>query len=174
MIDCTFDGDIATLWLARGSARNALPTGGWRALADRVAALAASDARAVILASREAGVFSAGADIAEFADLQRDPARRAGFREQLSAAIEGVAVLPMPVIAAIDGGCFGAGVALMLACDIAIAGDGARFAVPPPGSASSTRPPMSPGWSRRSGGAMPPGCSMAAMRSTPMPRSRSG
>ncbi|PZO80710.1 MAG: enoyl-CoA hydratase [Sphingomonas hengshuiensis] len=131
MIDCTFDGDIATLWLARGSARNALPTGGWRALADRVAALAASDARAVILASREAGVFSAGADIAEFADLQRDPARRAGFREQLSAAIEGVAVLPMPVIAAIDGGCFGAGVALMLACDIAIAGDGARFAVPP-------------------------------------------
>ncbi|MFD1036324.1 enoyl-CoA hydratase/isomerase family protein [Sphingomonas hankookensis] len=131
MIDCTMDGDIATLWLARGAARNALPTSGWRTLVERVADLAASDARAVILASREPGIFSAGADIAEFGELQRDPARRTAFREQLSAAIEGIAALPMPVIAAVDGGCFGAGVALMLACDIAIAGDGARFAVPP-------------------------------------------
>ena len=131
MIDSTMDGDIATLWLARGAARNALPTRGWCALAERVADLAASDTRAVILASREPGIFSAGADIAEFAELQRDPARRTRFREQLSAAIEGIAALPMPVIAAVDGGCFGAGVALMLACDIAIAGDAARFAVPP-------------------------------------------
>ncbi len=131
MIDCTHDGEVATLWLARGAARNALPTGGWRVLADRVADLATSDARAVILASRAPGIFSAGADIAEFDDLQRDPPRRMAFREQLSAAIEGIAALPMPVIAAVDGGCFGAGVALMLACDIAIAGDTARFAVPP-------------------------------------------
>ncbi|MDJ0277086.1 enoyl-CoA hydratase/isomerase family protein [Sphingomonas sp. 2R-10] len=131
MTDCTVDGDIATVWLARGSARNALPTGGWGALADRVAGLAVADVRAVILASREGGIFCAGADIAEFADLQRDPARRTAFRAQLSAAIEGIAALPMPVVAAVDGGCFGAGVALMLACDIAIAGDGAHFAVPP-------------------------------------------
>lgn len=131
MVDCTLEGNVATVWLARASARNALPTGGWHALAERAADLAASDVRAVILASREAGIFCAGADIAEFAELQCDPARRAAFREQLSAAIEGIAALPMPVVAAVYGGCFGAGVALMLACDVAIAGDGARFAVPP-------------------------------------------
>lgn len=131
MIDCTLDSNVATVWLTRASARNALPTGGWHALAERVADLAASDVRAVILASREGGIFCAGADIAEFVELQCDPARRTAFREQLSAAIEGIAALPMPVVAAVDGGCFGAGVALMLACDIAIAGDGARFAVPP-------------------------------------------
>ncbi|KQM26995.1 MULTISPECIES: enoyl-CoA hydratase/isomerase family protein [unclassified Sphingomonas] len=131
MIDCTRDGAVATLWLARSSARNALPIAGWQQLAAHVAKLATSDARAVLIASREAGVFSAGADIAEFPELQRDPARRALFRESLSAAIEGVACLPMPVIAAVDGGCFGAAVALALACDLIVAGDGARFAIPP-------------------------------------------
>ncbi|KQM66715.1 MULTISPECIES: enoyl-CoA hydratase/isomerase family protein [unclassified Sphingomonas] len=131
MIDVTRDGGIATLWLARGGARNALPIAGWRALAERVAELAASDVRAVLIASREPGIFSAGADIAEFADLRDDPARRAIFRETLSAAIEGVARLPMPVIAAVDGGCFGAAVALALACDLIVAGKGARFAIPP-------------------------------------------
>ncbi|WP_294323214.1 enoyl-CoA hydratase/isomerase family protein [uncultured Sphingomonas sp.] len=131
MIDCTRDGAVATLWLARGGARNALPIAGWRELADRIVDLGASDVRAVVIASREPGVFSAGADIAEFAELQHDPARRTLFRESLSAAIEGVARLPMPVIAAVNGGCFGAAVALALACDLIVAGDGARFAIPP-------------------------------------------
>lgn len=131
MIDCTCDGPVATLWIARGSARNALPITGWQALRNAVDRLATSDVRAVLIASREPGIFSAGADIAEFTDLRRDPARRVIFRDSLSAAIEGVARLPMPVIAAIDGGCFGAAVALALACDLIVAGDGARFAVPP-------------------------------------------
>ncbi|WP_242415427.1 enoyl-CoA hydratase/isomerase family protein [Sphingomonas panni] len=131
MIDCTRDGAVVTLWLARRRARNALPIAGWQALAKWTADLAVSDARVVLIASREPGIFSAGADIAEFADLQRDPVRRAIFRESLSAAIEGVARLPMPVIAAVDGGCFGAAVALALACDLIVAGDGARYAVPP-------------------------------------------
>lgn len=131
MIDCTRNGSVATLWLARGGARNALPIAGWQALAAHVADLATSDARVVLIASQEPGIFSAGADIGEFADLQRDPGRRILFRESLSAAIEGVARLPMPVIAAVDGGCFGAAVALALACDLIVAGDGARFGVPP-------------------------------------------
>lgn len=131
MIDCTSDGVVATLWIARGSARNALPIAAWQALAERVADLADSDARVVLIASREPGIFSAGADIAEFAELRANPARRKVFRESLTAAVEGVARLPMPVIAAVDGGCFGAAVALALACDLIVAGDGARFAVPP-------------------------------------------
>lgn len=131
MIDVTRDGYVATLWLARGASRNALSTGHWRDLAATVAGLAASDARAVLIASREPGIFSAGADIAEFPDLQHIPARATAFREALSAAIEGVAALPMPVIAVVNGGCFGAAVALILACDIVVAGDDARFAIPP-------------------------------------------
>ncbi|KQN83779.1 hypothetical protein ASE90_07520 [Sphingomonas sp. Leaf67] len=131
MIEGTQGWQIATIWLSRGSARNALSIAHWHDLAATVADLAAGDARAVLIASREPGIFSAGADIAEFAELQRQPDRATAFREALSAAIEGVAALPMPVIAAVDGGCFGAAVALILACDIVVAGDDARFAVPP-------------------------------------------
>ncbi len=131
MIEGTQGGQIATIWLSRGSARNALSIAHWQDLAATVADLAAGDARAVLIASREPGIFSAGADIAEFAELQRQPDRATAFREAMSAAIEGVAALPMPVIAAVDGGCFGAAVALILACDIVVAGDDARFAVPP-------------------------------------------
>ncbi len=131
MIDVARDAHIVTIGLARGSARNALSTAQWQRLAAVVADLAAADARAVLIVSREPGIFSAGADIAEFADLQQAPVRATAFREALATAIEGVATLPMPVIAAVDGGCFGAAVALILACDIIVAGDAARFAVPP-------------------------------------------
>ena len=47
---------------------------------------------------------------------------------RLVAEIEPV---PMPVICAVDGGCFGAAVALTLACDIVLAGDDAAFATTP-------------------------------------------
>lgn len=85
----------------------------------------------MILCSAVPSIFSSGADIGEFAMLQADPALRPRFREAMRQGIEAVAALPMPVIAAIDGGCFGAGVALALAADLRIGGDDAVFAVTP-------------------------------------------
>jgi enoyl-CoA hydratase/carnithine racemase len=122
---------IAVLTLDRGGARNAIPIMGWEVLAEAARAIAASDARAMILRSAMLGVFSAGADLAEFRDLVEQPALRVRFRVAMAAAIEAVAALPMPVIAAVDGGCFGAAVALTLACDIVVAGDEAAFATTP-------------------------------------------
>jgi enoyl-CoA hydratase len=129
MIEVRWDGPIATIALARGGARNAVPIAGWERIAEVAAGLGA--ARAVILRSNMPGMFSAGADITEFAALQADPAARTRFRLAIRAGIEALAALPMPVIAAIDGGCFGAAVALILVADIRIAGDGAQFAVTP-------------------------------------------
>ncbi|WP_066716635.1 enoyl-CoA hydratase/isomerase family protein [Sphingomonas pituitosa] len=129
MIDVDWDGPIATIALARGSARNAVPVAGWERLAAHAADL--RDARVVILRSAMPAMFSAGADIGEFAQLQTDPAARSRFRMGMRAAIDAVAALPMPVLAAVDGGCFGAAVALILAADLRIAGDAAQFAVTP-------------------------------------------
>lgn len=129
MIQLHQDGPIATITLERGEARNALPMAGWEALAETVRGI--GDARAVILRSGVGGIFSAGADIGEFARLQADPALRTTFRQAMRTGIDALAALPMPVIAAIDGGCFGAAVALALAADIRIAGDQAVFAVTP-------------------------------------------
>jgi len=77
------------------------------------------------------GIFSAGADIGEFHELQSDPAARTRFHLAMRAGIEALAALPMPVLVAIDGGCFGAAVALILAADVRLAGDAAQFAVTP-------------------------------------------
>jgi len=129
MIQLTRDGPVATIALARPEAKNALPIAAWQALA--AAARAVGDARAVILTSDVPGIFSAGADVREFETLQADPALRPVFRTAMRDAIEAVAALPMPVIAAIDGGCFGAAVALILAADIRIAGARAEFATTP-------------------------------------------
>ncbi|OAN62707.1 enoyl-CoA hydratase/isomerase family protein [Sphingomonas sp. TDK1] len=129
MIEVRWDGPIATIALARGSARNAVRIAGWEQLAAAVAGLGA--ARAVILLSDMPGTFSAGADIGEFPGLQANPAERTRFRRAMRGGIEALAALPMPVLAAIDGGCFGAAVALILATDLRIAGDAAQFAVPP-------------------------------------------
>lgn len=129
MIELRRDGRVATIALARPEAKNALPIAAWEALA--AAAGEIGDARAVILRSDVPGIFSAGADVREFERLQREPALRARFREAMRAGIEAVAALPVPVIAALDGGCFGAAVALALAADIRVAGIHAEFAVTP-------------------------------------------
>lgn len=129
MIELHWNGPIARIALARGTARNAMPIAGWTALAEVAAEV--GEARAVVLHSAMPGMFSAGADLAEFPSLQADPAARRRFRLAMRCGIEALAALPMPVIAAIDGGCFGAGVALVLAADLRIAGDAAQFAVTP-------------------------------------------
>ena len=129
MIHLTRDGAIATIALARPEALNAMPTAAWERLAEVAAEV--GDARVVILRSDVPGIFSAGADVREFEQLQTDAALRTRFRKAMRAGIEGVAAIPVPVIAVIEGGCFGAAVALTLAADIRIAGNLAEFAVTP-------------------------------------------
>lgn len=131
MISCAFHDNLAIVTIERDGARNAFPISGWDALAEVAEEIGASDARAVVLRSGMAGVFSAGADLKEFRQLVSDPAMRTRFRMAMSAGIETIAALPMPVIAAVDGGCFGAAVAVTLACDIVVAGDDAVFATTP-------------------------------------------
>jgi enoyl-CoA hydratase/carnithine racemase len=123
-------GPVARLTLARPEARNAIPLAGWRDLAARVREAEASGARALVLAGSPSA-FCAGADLRDFPALQRDPAARADFRAAMREGLDSLAAAAMPTIAAIEGPCYGAGVAVALACDLRLAGPGARFAVTP-------------------------------------------
>src|SRR3546814_18301748 len=76
-------------------------------------------------------MFCAGADIKDMASLEADPALRSLFRQEMARSLTALKQLPIATIAAIDGGCFGAGVALALACDIRIAGKHAVFGITP-------------------------------------------
>ncbi|WP_353228437.1 enoyl-CoA hydratase-related protein [Novosphingobium sp.] len=131
MITHDITDGIATITLDAPATRNALPLAGWHALADAVGAVAARHPRALVLRGGTAGMFCSGSDIREIAALADDPARRAPFRLAMRDALEPLARLPCPVIAAIDGDCFGAGVALALAADLRVAGPRAVFAITP-------------------------------------------
>lgn len=128
MIDTTMLGRIAVLRLDRPAARNALRIADWHRLAEYVRDIDPT-IRVMVLHGGES--FCAGADLRELQQLATETSRRAEFREAMSAGIEAVAAAPITVIAAIEGGCYGAGVALALAADLRVAGRGARFATTP-------------------------------------------
>lgn len=131
MFHLTPDGAIARLSLDRPEARNAIPQTGWAELKAMLDELAEAPPRALLLHSHDPGQFCAGADLNDLGVLASDAAARRDMRTGMRAALDRLASLPCPVIAAIDGACFGAGVALALACDIRVAGHGARFSIPP-------------------------------------------
>lgn len=131
MFTLEIDGFVARITIDRPAARNAIAPDQWALLGQAARDAAAGGARAVLLRSAVDGVFSAGADLKQLVTLLDDPAGRAPFRAAMAAAFAAIRAIPVPTIAVIDGGCFGAGVALALACDIRIAGARARFAIPP-------------------------------------------
>ena len=121
----------ARISLDRPQARNAIAIHQWAMLSDAIAQVAASDARVLIVRSMAPNIFCSGADIGDLEALGADPAMRTRFRTEMAAAFEALAALPIATIAAIEGGCYGAGVALALACDIRIAGPKASFGITP-------------------------------------------
>lgn len=130
MITRDIQNGVVRLTLDRPARRNAMGLAHFHALADMIATIP-RDSAAVLLRSGAPGIFSAGADLREIAELADAPERRAAFRHAMRIAADALAALPMPVLAAIEGGCHGAAVALILAADVRIAGPGARFAIPP-------------------------------------------
>lgn len=129
MFRLDLDGGVARLTLDRPEARNAVPLAGWDELRARLDEAARADAQLLLVAG--GGAFCAGADLGDFPLFQREEAARVRFRETMRRAIDALAELPMPTIAWVDGACFGAGVALALACDLRFAGPRARFAITP-------------------------------------------
>jgi len=86
------------------------------------------EVRAIVLDSAAEKTFAAGADIRAMSTMGPDEARVHGARGQATTrAIERV---PVPVIAAVHGVCFGGGCELALACDFVVASDDARFGQP--------------------------------------------
>jgi enoyl-CoA hydratase len=151
------DGDVATLWLDRAEARNALGPAFWTDLPLAMADLSNDSAvRAVVIAARGphfsvgldlkamAGMLTGGADNGRatpeapgrgdaMQDRQVSMASRATVARQgivrMQRSVSSVAECPKPVIAAIHGYCIGGGVDLASACDIRVASADAVFSV---------------------------------------------
>lgn len=135
-IEYEAEGGIATIRLNRPDKRNAYNT---RMMNDLVAALDQSDADdevGSVVLTGSGNVFCAGADLAggagTFAQLSDDPERAALRHGDLWRDGGGVASLRIfdslkPVVAAINGPAIGVGATMILACDVRITCDTARF-----------------------------------------------
>lgn len=130
-VTLTGSNSVATIVFDRAAARNAMLFDTWRQLA-LLMAEADSDARVSVIVLRGAGGhFGSGNDIAEFGRLRGDAERARDYGWAMAEAMRAVEAAAKPVIAAIEGACYGASVALALAADIRIAANNATFAITP-------------------------------------------
>ena len=115
----------------RPDARNALNAAMWRALAEAVATLSDdADIRVILLTGAGDKSFIAGQDIAELqAQAAQPELSEANLRASL-AGLQAITRAPQPIIAAINGTCFGGGVLLAATCDLRLCAASARFAIP--------------------------------------------
>ncbi|SEP19457.1 enoyl-CoA hydratase/isomerase family protein [Trujillonella endophytica] len=124
---------VVQVTLRRPERRNALSLAGFRELAAAWGEVAGSGARACVLTG--GADFSSGADLAGFAeDLVAAAGQGPGGGREVWATVNAAVLrdtdLEIPVIAAVEGVCMGAGMELVGATDVRIAGESAVFALP--------------------------------------------
>lgn len=123
-------GAIARITLNRPRAGNSLSTDLVAALHGALAALAPrSDIKVIVIAGAGGRIFSAGHDLNEFSG-EPDPDFLAADFAGIARLMQAVIAQPQIVIASVEGVATAAGLELVCACDLAVAADTARFAVP--------------------------------------------
>ena len=125
----TTDEAIATIAFNRPKALNALNAALLAELSQAVDAVAESpDIRVLVLTGTGDKAFVAGADIKELDGLTSLQAKTVAKRGQV--AIDKIAALPIPVIAAVNGYALGGGTEMALACDFIYASETASLGLP--------------------------------------------
>lgn len=135
-IAVTVEGGVAHVELARPDKFNAMDKDMFAAIGDSFRSLGRDPAVRAILLSGRGRHFTAGLDL-EYASRQfppsADPARAAEARlrhiEWLQDCFSALEAARVPVVAAIHGGCIGAGVDLAAACDLRVASADAFFQI---------------------------------------------
>lgn len=131
-VDFKLDGAIAYLHLNNLEKKNAISTEMWEELREHANHIASNQTiRVTIIQGEGSAAFAAGADISEFETKRLASSHGSTYDDLTEGAISAIGNIPTPVIAAIRGYCIGGGVSLALACDIRIAAENAKFAVPP-------------------------------------------
>lgn len=122
-------GRVAWITVSNPARRNALGIAGKRRIAQAFQELAQDETlRVAILTGAGEKSFIAGANLAEMKDLDA-----AGAEEEHTwthRACDAIRSLPVPVIARINGYCFGAGMELAASCDLRAGVTTAKFGMP--------------------------------------------
>lgn len=121
VLEVSRDGNVALLTLTREDRRNALNLDLCRAIREAAEGAVADGVRVIVVTGR-GSAFCSGADLGGVYGPE--------FLEALYGMLHGLAKLPVPIIAAVNGPAIGAGTQLAIACDLRVADEPAQFAVP--------------------------------------------
>lgn len=121
---------IVRLTLTRGDRYNPLSRRMIAALQAELDALAGDAAARVVVLAAEGRGFCAGHDLTEMRAHTDDAAWQAALFEECNRLMITLTRIPQPVIARVHGIATAAGCQLVSMCDLAVAADAARFALP--------------------------------------------
>lgn len=126
LTDVVDDGPIRIVTMCHAERRNALG----HDMADEMSAAIESAQGRVLVLRAEPGVstWSAGHDIDDLPTDGQDPL---GWTSPVEHLVRAVRAAPVPVIAAVEGGAWGAACNLAFACDLIVARRDATFAITP-------------------------------------------
>ena len=133
-IDVSLDerrrGVVARLTIDNARRLNALNSALMGEFVDALGRLAGNQRlRAVVVTGAGGKAFIVGADIDEMAAITDAESAKA-FITRLHLCCEAIRTIPVPVIACIEGYCFGAGLEIAASCDLRVASETASFGMP--------------------------------------------
>lgn len=118
---------VAVVTIDRPEARNAISPATMEAIRAAVDDVARSDAHVLVITGGGDRAFVSGGDLKELAAIRsfEDATRMA---QTMRSVLDDLALLPIPVIAAVNGSAYGGGAEVAVACDIRIAANDVRCA----------------------------------------------
>ena len=125
LVETSYEGEVATLWLNRPEARNALSIDVCDAISFALDDIDRNGRARVMLLRGRGNVFCAGADFAAVSG-----AEGLGFVPVFERMLNEVARHRLPTIACIQGAALGGGLQLATVCDFRIAATDARLGIP--------------------------------------------
>lgn len=125
------DRPIATVRLDGPARHNVLDIEGWKATAVAFQDLSErDDVRAIAVRGSGGRAFSAGSDIAAFADQRDAPDDVRAYSSVIAEAMEALRGCRHPTVAIIEGLCVGGGLEIAACCDLRVCGESSRFGAP--------------------------------------------
>ncbi|HYM32674.1 MAG TPA: enoyl-CoA hydratase [Candidatus Cybelea sp.] len=125
------DGAVGWMTFNNPARLNAVSVDMWRAVPEILGEFERDDAiRVVVLSGAGGKAFVSGADISEFEEKRSSKDSVAEYNAISDKANVAIINCAKPTIAMIQGYCIGGGLGVALCCDLRIASDNSRFAVP--------------------------------------------
>jgi enoyl-CoA hydratase/carnithine racemase len=125
------EGRVGYIIFNNPERHNAMSLEMWEATSEILADYKKDDeVRVVVLTGVGSKAFISGADISRFGSERASQEAVDRYNAATERAYSGVNDFPKPTIAMIRGYCIGGGLGLAVSCDMRIAADNARFAVP--------------------------------------------